>query len=107
MVYQYTISFSVICTQLLFYAVGDVVAVPTEEQSVVTAHGTILEREDQTIGKHVQKPKLGGDLKTELEEPKEVCSKLSSIHLISIQQGCHYYFIAAPKMPNVGVHLQK
>lgn len=51
------------------------VTVPAEEQSVVTAQGTILEKEDHSIGKHSQKPKLGGNLKEEKEpeNDKEVC----------------------------------
>ena len=49
---------------------GEVITVPAEEQSVVTAQGTILEIEDHSIGKHPQKPKLGGNVKEE-EEPED------------------------------------
>ncbi len=45
--------------------------VPSEQQSVVSAQGTILEREDPTIRERDDKPELGGDLKTEQPEKEE------------------------------------
>ena len=51
--------------------IGEVITVPAEEQSTVTAQGTILEKEDLSMGKYSQKPKLGGNVKEEKESEND------------------------------------